>query len=219
MLRKLLILVVVLISPVVAHADQVTGGFYAFQGRFSSLTEVLQFNGTTFSVNAVASTQFGITLPAMFTCAPCTSGTSVSLSSSAFLVPGDFSPFGSVIVNGITFPVVTGNGLGLVSDMTFSAGNVIVPISSDPTLTLQTTFSLTNGGIHGQGYGVGFNYSGGIATLTLNRVQDDPMGHPQYVFSSLFYGFAPQPTPEPASIVLLISGLLTVPWAVRKRER
>ena len=214
MLRILLLLVVISLSSLVAQADTVTGGLFVFQGRFASLTEVLQFSGTTFSVNGAASTQFGISLPAMFACFPCASGTSVSLSSSAFLEPFDFN-FGTVTVNGIPHSLLTA-----ASDMSFSAGSVIVPITSDPFIQLTTPFSLTQGSLHGPGYGVGFT-GGGTANLSLSFFGTDALGNSQYRFNSLGYSFSgpgPEPVPEPASFLLLMTGVLALPVIWRKRK-
>ena len=206
MFRIVLLLFVISVSPVIARADTVTGGFYAFQGSFSSLTEVLQFGGSTFSVNGVASTQFGISLPAMFACSPCASGTIVSLSSSAFLVGGDFD-FGTVTVNGISTSILTAT-----SDMSFSAGSVTIPITTDPFLTLTAPFTLTSGGLTG----VGSLTGGGIASLSLTFAGTDALGNSLYRFNGLSYRFTE--VAEPTSMLLLLTGVLALPAMLRKRN-
>jgi hypothetical protein len=210
MLRIVSLLFVISLSSLIARADTVTSGSYRFQGAFGSLTEVLQFSGTTFSVNGFASTQSGITLPAMFTCFTCTSGTSVSLSSNALLVGGDFAG-GTVTVNGISHSLFT-----TTSDMSFSAGTVIVPITSDPFITLSAPFSLTSGSLSGPGFGVGFT-GGGFASLSLTRVGTDASGNSLYRFSGLSYTFT-EPVPEPASMLLFLTGVLALPVMFRKRN-
>jgi hypothetical protein len=210
MLRILSLLFVISLSSVIARADIVTGGSYRFEGSFGTLTEVLAFGGTTFSANGVGSTQSGTSLPAIFTCFPCTSGTSVSLSSSALLLGGDFR-FGTATVDGISHSLLT-----TTSDMTFSAGMVIVPITDDPFITLTAPFSLTAGSLHGPGFGVGFT-GVGSASLSLRRIGIDASGNGLYKFDGLSYTFG-TPVPEPASMLLLLTGVSVLPVMFRKRN-
>ena len=216
MFRIVALLFVISVSSAVAQADPVTGGFYRFGGSFSSLTERMSFGGPGYGVSGLASTQFGISLPAMFTCFPCATGTSVNLSSSAFLVAGDFA-FGTITVNGISRSLAT-------SSMGFSAGTVIVPVTTDPFVTLSAPFTLTNGGASGGGIGVGGLTGSGTAFLSLDFVGTDAAGNRLYRFNELTYIFnsgiapVPEPVPEPASMLLLLSGVLALPGVLRKRK-
>lgn len=206
MLRVVSLLFVISLSPVIARADTVSG-IFVFRGSFGSLTQVLQFGGGGLSVNAVASTQFGINLPAMFTCIQCTSGTTVSMSSSAFLVGGDFV-FGTVTVNGVPRPLST-----LTSSMSFAAGTVTIPVTTDPFITLTAPFTLTSGSI------AGFSFIGsGTASLVLRFVGTDAAGNSQYRFEELGYRFTAETIPEPASMLLLLTGLLALPARFCKRK-
>jgi len=196
MLRIIVLSLVVLLSSVSAKADTVTGGFYSLSGIVDTHAS-FAFSGTNFSVNGLASTTNGINFPARSAC-PCISGTSISLGSGAFLEPFDFN-FGTLTVNGTSYPLT-------VADMQIAAGTVIVPDTSDSSITLTAPFTMTIGNVSGGGHGVNFTGSGGIASLSLNRYAlDDPLGHPQYVFDRLTYTFV---APEPATIFLFTTGAL-----------
>jgi hypothetical protein len=220
MLRTLLLLVVVSLTSLVVNADPITTGIYSFGYTPSSGPSVFQqFSGATFSVNAYARSLI-VNVPALTGCQlPCAGGSSISLSGSAFLLTSDFD-FGSVIVQGVSYPISLGNGLGLASDMSFIAGSVLLPDTTDSSIVLEAPFSVSAGSnIHGPGYTVNFAYSGGIARLVLNRTGTNAQGHTTYGFERLTYAFSAQPTPEPVSVVLMLSGLVTLPWVVRKRGR
>jgi len=198
MLRTIVLSLAVLLSCISAKADPVTGGFYSISGIVGTNAS-FGFSGTNFSVNGLASTTNGINFPARFAC-PCISGTSISLSSGAFLDQFDFN-FGTLTLNGTSYPIT-------FADMQIAAGTVIVPNTSDSAITLTAPFTMTIGNVSGGGHGVNFAGSGGIASLSLNRYAlDDALGHPQYVFDRLTYTFV-APTPEPSTIFLFTTSAL-----------
>jgi hypothetical protein len=98
--------------------------------------------------------------------------------------------------------------------LNFSAGTVIVPITSDPFITLTAPFTLTSGGLGGVGL-----TGGGTALLSLRFVGTDASGNSQYRFDGLTYSFGgSEPVPEPASMLLLLTGVLALPAIIRKRN-
>lgn len=216
-MRTLLLLIVLALSPLVARADQITVGTYGF-GYNNQPTMSLHFAGARFSVNAFANTLSGVSLPAFYDCYPCASGTTVSLNSSAFLSWADWG-FGSFMsVNGVSYPAYQGVGMGANSSMSFLAGDVLLPPTTESTITISTPFTLQSGGISGIGYSVRFNYSGGMADVTYRRTGTDALGRTTYSFNNLVYTFQAQPTPEPMTIVLLGSGLFALGLRLRKRK-
>lgn len=211
MLKVLALTAVLFVSASAALADNVvaTSGTITLQGS-GLVTTIMQFSGANFSVGAHAS-GFGVT--------PCTclSGQTITLSSNTGTW-GASDLSGGVFLNGQgytftsdLFPVLP-NVAGIGS-LTFLGGPVTLPFSNDPTITLTAPFSMSgqlNG--HAQNGGFSMTFSGsGTATLVLASGGLDRNGNRIYEFRSLTYGFQ---TPEPASIILLGSGLI---FLVRRR--
>ena len=108
MFRTFLLLLVVALSPIVVRADQITtGGFSWHPGVFGFTNYNVQFSGASFAVNNGFAVDTGGYMP----CSPCAAGTTVSLSSSVFLDPTDWE-LGTVIVDGVTYPIFQGLGRG-----------------------------------------------------------------------------------------------------------
>lgn len=176
----------------------------------------MSFSGSGFSVAAFGD-GFGGSgfVPCMF---GCSAGSSLTLSASTgFWGFSDVS--GSMIINGVTFtfvnqpvptlPQVVGSGI-----ISFAGGSVDIPFSDDPLVTLSAPFSITSGFLAGNAINgsVALDLSGsGIGTLTLSN-----LGNGQYVATGLTYTF--QPVPEPATLILLASGLTGIAVRYRKRK-
>ena len=176
---------------------------------------IMQFSGSGFGVSARGD---GFGGSGFFACIRgCRAGEILALSGdTGFWGFTDLS--GSVGVNGTVFvfvsktsptsPEVVGSG-----SISFAGGSVVVPFGNDAFVTLSTPFSVTNGSLTGSAIGGGFglNFTGsGIATLTLRN-----LGNGQYTATGIVYLF--QPVPEPATLILVTTGLVGV--AIRYRNR
>src|SRR5262245_57776331 len=88
----------------------------------------------------------------------------------------------------------------------FTTGNVSIPLSNDPTLTLSAPFTV-GGGFNTINGAFSFTFSGtGTAIATLNRYDFTPSGLALYRLSSITYTFVP-PVPEPGSLALISLGV------------
>ena len=217
MYRQLILASLALIVlSVPARADNVTSGTITlFPTR--PITQ-MNISGSGFSVAAFGDgTGGGGFIPCMF---GCSAGSSLTLSgATGFWAFSDVS--GTMTINGVTFtfvnqltptlPQVTGSG-----SISFAGGSVDIPFSDDPLVRLSAPFSITSGSLSGRAINgsVGLNFSGfGIGTLTLSN-----QGNGRYVATGLTYTFQPEPVPEPATVILLASGLTGIAVRYRKRK-
>ena len=219
MYRRLILASLALIMlSVPARADNVITSGSVTLTPFNPITH-MSFSGSGFSVSATGDGfGGGGFFPCMFGCSA-----GANLTFSAFTGawgPTDLS--GSMSINGMPFTFVSQfapttlpqlSGTGSIS---FAGGSVVVPFSDDPFVTLSASFSVTSGNLGGTAINgvVGLNFSGsGIGTLTLRN-----LGNNQYIATGITYSFQPEPVPEPATLILLTSGLVGVAVRYRKRK-
>lgn len=207
---------IVALFPVNAKADTITLSgsvtVTGFNGLFSLSFSGFNTPDTTFSAFGSGSTVSGTNIPRP---AFVSGGTSINLSSSLFLLGADFNS-GSVTVNGISAPprLITLN---------IQAGSVTVPFTNDDLIFLSSGCTVT-GGVSGGTplftvVSAGFSGLCG-AQLRLVRAGTNSSGQGLYNLQSITFNLSAAPVPEPATIVLLGSGMIAVIVRVkRKRSR
>jgi hypothetical protein len=200
-------LALVCLAPASAGADAIviTSGFYTVSGmdmNFMTLS-----NGSNFTFSAAGS------LGAHGCAAGCAPGTIVSVNRQgvSFNHP-------VIVYNGVTYEMTENPLTVIAQDLRFTGGS----ITADPNnLIQQVPFTFTGhvvvSGFGGQGpsaqlFAVDLTGSG---TATVEFFID---AYNTLVLRRVDYVFAPQPTPEPATLVLFGSGSAAL-WAGARRRR
>jgi hypothetical protein len=213
-----------MLTPSKVYADPIaiTDGFYTFSSPFRTSSPVYNnftadLRGNNFRAFAHVSDEISLGLGS--NCVhPCVAGSTFSLNRARPIA--QLSPTAFLEING-----ERRFGFFIGSSTQFETGTVTIPLDGGSELTLSTDFMMT--GVIGfaeydiqsrafTGYTFGSEIFGsGIVDISLFLSQTTG----QYEVSTVRYNFQPQPVPEPATILLLLTGLGGITANVYKRRK
>jgi hypothetical protein len=212
-----LLLLAFILFPAEAYADNIVinNGYLSAAGFSGGPTFSFGNSAQGFGVSNVGFSGDGGSLSR---CSPCASGQLTSINAN-FAGEGGLG-FGAAMVGGINYSRVYYTGV-----VSLTGSPTIVPSDTSPFVTINVPFTL-NGFING--YETSARLSPpifsmmlegqGIATLVLRSYFTQGSGW-LYDFDSITYNFSQAtPTPEPATLVLFGTGLVTAAARYRRRR-
>jgi len=217
-LAQLSLFVVIILLPLAsAQADPIvlSGGASIFPGGLAGVHAFVNVNGTNFTANVTAANgNFGLRFCSPQNPGGCTTANMGWLSSGGDIV-------GTVMVNGVTFPTDINNSLSL----NFTSLTFVIPpeLLSEGAFKITAPFSFTGGFSSPSLGGPSLVLTGqGTVTVFLSRgtVGNVPgiyLDEAAYIFGPTVDGVTVEAVPEPATWLLLVSGLAGTVLRLRKR--